>query len=140
MIGQTWVGGVATATANGQVIVRATAQAECTVIRLVLTVVDAVGAAVDLGTVMIADIKVGTMSQFTALQPMPASILASDGQANNAGYATGCVRPGTDFAVIIANGIAGHTYNFGAVCLLTCSGGRYCHRRGPRGLARRLRW
>ena len=116
MFGTAWLGSEKTATAPGQLILSATAQQRCTVIRLIISVRDASGNAVDLQTVSIADIKVGTTSQFVGLQPMPASVLSAPSQANNAGYATGIVEPGTDFTVIVSNAIPGFTYNAGAVC------------------------
>ena len=117
MIGGTaWLGSQKTATAPGQLILGSTAQERCSVVRLIISVTDAAGQPVDLGTVSVADIKVGTTSQFVGLQPMPASVCAPSSQANNAGYGTGIVEPGTDFSVIIANAVPGFTYNAGAIC------------------------
>jgi len=115
MMGQGWLGAIATATTSGQLLIRSTAQEHGSVIRLVIQVTDAGGQPVDLSTVMIADIKVGTSSQFVSLDPMPASILSPSSQANNAGYCTGIIQPGTSFSVVIANAVFGNTYNVGAV-------------------------
>lgn len=112
---QIWLGAEKEATSSGQLLLTSTVQELCRVVRLVLAVRDAQSQAVDLGTVSIGDIKVGTRSQFTALQPVPAIMLATDSQTNNQGYLTDTIQPGTDFAVIIANGVSGQTYTFGAV-------------------------
>lgn len=112
---QIWLGAEKTATSNGQLLLTSTVQELCRVVRLVLAVRDSNGDEVSLGTVSIGDIKVGTRSQFTALQPVPAIMLAADSQTNNQGYLTDTIQPGTDFAVIIANGVNTQVYTFGAV-------------------------
>lgn len=112
---QLWLGAEKAATSDGQLLLSSTVQELCRVVRLVLAVRDGSNMAVDLATVSVGDIKVGTKSQFTALQPVPAVMFSPDSQANNQGYLTDTVQPGTDFAVIIANGKTGNTYTFGAV-------------------------
>lgn len=112
---QIWLGAEKKATSDGQLLLTSTVQELCRVVRLVLAVRDDQGDEVSLGTVSIGDIKVGTRSQFTALQPVPAVMLSTDSQTNNQGYMTDTIQPGTDFAVIIANGKNTQTYTYGAV-------------------------
>ena len=112
---QIWLGAEKTASTSGQLLLTSTVQEICRVVRVVLQVRDNANQPIDLATVSVGDIKVGTRSQFTALQPVPAVMFAADSQANNQGYLTDTVQPGTDFAIIIANAVATQTYTMGAV-------------------------
>ena len=91
-------GGVA-----GQLIVTTTAQEIARIDRLFISGIDGAGAVIQPSAYLIADIKVGTKSQFAALPPLPGVMFTQD--ATGQGYSLGLdtVQPGTDFSVIVAN-------------------------------------
>ena len=122
--GTTWLGAEVTAVTAGRLLLSATSQSEATVTRVIFSARDVGGAAVDLGTIQISDVKVGTQSQFVGLQGIPATIFAAPSQANNAGYVMGCIQPGTDFSLVVQNAVIGFTYTFGAVCEIVCQNGQ----------------
>lgn len=122
--GTVWLGSEVTAITAGRLLLSATSQSEATVTRVVFSARDAGGVAVDLATVQIADVKMGTQSQFVGLQSIPATIFAAPSQANNAGYVMGCIQPGTDFSLVVQNAKIGFTYSFGAVCEVICQVGQ----------------
>lgn len=114
-LGGGWLGLTKTATANGRLLINATAQERGRVTRVIFSATDAAGLSVDLATILICDIRVGTSSQFSSNSPMPATILSANSQANNAGYCLATVEPGTDFSITVTNAIVGFTYTAGAV-------------------------
>lgn len=102
-------GGVA-----GQLIISTTVQEPCRVDRLFIAGIDSEGGVLNPASYSISDIKVGTKSQFAALQPLPGIMFQADttGQGTKLGLDT--VQTGTDFSVIIADAPAGSRFQFGA--------------------------
>jgi hypothetical protein len=101
----------------GQLILQATVQEICRPVRMVIEAfVTADGTTVNTGSVLISDIKVGTISQFTALQSLPASMFRADSTAMNQGFLPDTIQPGTNYAVILASTAAANTYAFAVSC------------------------
>lgn len=98
-------------------ILQATVQEICRPVRMVIEAfVTASGVAINTGSVLISDIKVGTISQFTALQSLPASLFRADSTAMNQGFLPDTIQPGTNYAVILAASAALNTYAFAVSC------------------------
>lgn len=98
----------------GQLLIPTTVQELARVDRLFVTGIDAAGNVLDPASYSIADIKVGTKSQFAALPPLPGVMFQADatGQGTRLGLDT--IQTGTDFTVIIADAPAGSTFTWGA--------------------------
>lgn len=90
-----------------------TAQELARVDRLFITGRDDTGAVLPPASYNIANIQVGTVSQFAALPPLPGVMFQAD--ATGQGYALGLdtIQPGTDFTVSIADAPALSTFTFG---------------------------
>lgn len=98
----------------GQLLIPTTVQELARVDRLFIVGMDAVGAVLDPGSYLIADIKVGTKSQLAALPPLPGVMFQSDATGQGARLGLDTIQTGTDFTVIIANAPAGSVFTWGA--------------------------
>ena len=99
----------------GQLLISTTAQELCRVDRLFITGVDDAGVPLAPASYRIADIKVGTKSQFSALPPLPGIMFQADATGMGAMLQLDTVQPGTDFTVSIADAPAGSRFNWGAL-------------------------
>lgn len=105
---------VQTSPTGGQLLVTTTAQELARVDRLFITATDATGAVLAPSSYRIADIKVGTKSQFAALPALPGTMFQADATGHGASLALDTVQPGTDFSVVIADAPPGSRFTWGA--------------------------
>lgn len=98
----------------GQLLIPSTAQEMCRVDRLYISAVTDAGAVISNAAFSVADIKVGTRSQLSAIGNVPGVMFQAD--ANGQGFALSLdtVQPGTTFTVIIASAPALSKFNWGA--------------------------
>lgn len=108
-------GGEATQGAQaGQLLIPSTAQEMCRVDRLYISALTDQGAVISNAAFAVADIKVGTRSQLSAIGNVPGIMFQAD--ANGQGFALSLdtVQPGTTFTVIIASAPALSRFTWGA--------------------------
>lgn len=105
---------IQTSPTGGQLLVTTTAQELARVDRLFIAAADATGAVLSPASYRIADIKVGTKSQFAALPALPGTMFQADATGHGVALGLDTVQPGTDFSVVIADAPAGSRFNFGA--------------------------
>ncbi len=109
------LGGAATqGTTAGQLLIPTTVQDMARVDRLFISGVDGTGTVLPPASYSIADIKVGTGSQFAGLPPLPGIMFTADATSQGKGLQLDTTQPGTDFTVIIANAPVASTFNWGA--------------------------
>jgi hypothetical protein len=102
---------------GSQLTLQATVQEICRPVRMIMEAwVTADGTSVNLGSVLVSDIKVGTISQFTALNSFPASLFRADSTAMNQGFLPDTIQPGTNYAVILSSSVAANSYGFSVAC------------------------
>lgn len=105
---------IQTSPTGGQLLITTTAQELARVDRLFIAASDATGAVLSPSSYRVADIKVGTKSQFAALPALPGTMFQADATGHGVALGLDTVQPGTDFSVVIADAPTGSRFNFGA--------------------------
>lgn len=109
------LGGQATQGAvAGQLLISTTVQEQCRVDRLFVVGQDSAGVPLNPASYSIADIKVGTKSQFAGLAPLPGIMFTADATGHGRSLGLDTVQTGTDFTVVIANAPAASSFTWGA--------------------------
>lgn len=98
----------------GQLLISTTVQEQCRVDRLFVVGRDENGLPLNPAAYSIADIKVGTKSQFAALPPLPGTMFATDATGHGRSLGLDTIQTGTDFTVIIADAPAQSSFTWGA--------------------------
>jgi hypothetical protein len=98
----------------GQLLIPTTVQELARVDRLFVSGRDETGTPLDPSSYSIADIKVGTKSQFAALPPLPGIMFQADATGQGVHLGLDAIQTGTDFTVIIADAPPNSMFTWGA--------------------------